>query len=177
MDQRQFINFVRQRGLAVLATRGADGAPQAALIGITATERGELVFDTSRSSRKYRNLSAFAQIALVIGWDNEMTVQCEGTADIPTGADRDRCLQASFAQDPDGWSAPLITTSCMCASAQAGCGTAITGPGPSLSRRRRWNIDSEAISRHNVPQAVPPPDTERSGPRPDARLTTKCGQS
>jgi hypothetical protein len=72
------------------------------LIGITATERGELVFDTSRSSRKYRNLSAFAQIALVIGWDNETTVQCEGTADIPTGADRDRCLQAYFAQYPDG---------------------------------------------------------------------------
>ena len=49
VDQRQFISFVRQRGLAVIATRGADGAPQAALIGITATERGELVFDTSRS--------------------------------------------------------------------------------------------------------------------------------
>ena len=94
VDQRQFINFVRQRGLAVIATRGADGAPQAALIGITATERGELVFDTSRSSRKCGNLSAFAQVALVIGWDNEMTVQCEGTADIPTGADHDRCLQA-----------------------------------------------------------------------------------
>jgi hypothetical protein len=94
VDQRQFINFVRQRGLAVIATRGADGAPQAALIGITATERGELVFDTSRSSRKYGNLSAFAQVALVIGWDNEMTVQCEGIADIPTGADHDRCLQA-----------------------------------------------------------------------------------
>jgi general stress protein 26 len=102
VDQRQFINFVRQRGLAVIATRGADGAPQAALIGITATERGELVFDTSRSSRKYGNLSAFAQVALVIGWDNEMTVQCEGTADIPRGADHDRCLQAYLAQYPDG---------------------------------------------------------------------------
>src|SRR6188768_3270521 len=83
MDQEQLINFVRQRGLAVIATRGADGAPQAALVGITATEQGELVFDTSRSSRKYRNLSAFAQVAMVIGWDNERTVQCEGIADIP----------------------------------------------------------------------------------------------
>jgi hypothetical protein len=66
VDQQQFINFVRERGLAVLATRGADGAPQAALVGITATGRGELVFDTSRSSRKYRNLSAFAHVALVV---------------------------------------------------------------------------------------------------------------
>jgi len=102
MDQQQFINFVRQRGLAVVATRGPDGAPQAALVGITATGRGELVFDTSRSSRKYGNLSAFAQVALVIGWDNEMTVQCEGTADIPMGADRDRCVQAYLAQYPNG---------------------------------------------------------------------------
>jgi general stress protein 26 len=102
VDQQQFINFVRERGLAVIATHGPDGAPQAALVGITATKRGELVFDTSRSSRKYRNLSSFAHVALVIGWDNEMTMQCEGTADIPTGADRDRCLQAYLAQYPDG---------------------------------------------------------------------------
>jgi hypothetical protein len=66
ISSSQFINFVRERGLAVLATRGADGAPQAALVGITATGRGELVFDTSRSSRKYRNLSAFAHVALVV---------------------------------------------------------------------------------------------------------------
>jgi hypothetical protein len=102
VNKQQLIDFVRQRGLAVIATCGADGTPQAALVGITATRRGELIFDTSRSSRKYRNLSVFAQVALVIGWDNEMTVQCEGIADIPTGADRDRCLQAYFAQYPDG---------------------------------------------------------------------------
>ena len=102
MDQQQFIDFVRQRGLAVIATRGASGAPQAALVGITATARGELVFDTSRRSRKYRNLSAFPEVAMVIGWDNEMTVQCEGTADTPTGTDHDRCVQAYLTQYPDG---------------------------------------------------------------------------
>ncbi len=102
MDQEQFINFVRQRGPAVIATRGAVGAPQAALAGITATGRGELVFDTSRGSPKYRNRCAFAQVALVIGWDTGMTVQCEGIADIPTGTDCDRSLQAYFAQFPDG---------------------------------------------------------------------------
>ena len=103
-------------------------------------------------------------------------MQCEGTADIPTGADRDRCLQAYFAQYPDGVERALDHDIVHVARAEAGRGTAITGPGPSLSRRRA-RIDSEAISPHNVPQAVPPPDTERSDPRPDARLTTKCGQS
>jgi len=101
VDQRQFINFVRQRGLAVIATRGADGAPQAALIGITATEGGELVFDTSRGSRKYRNLSAFAQVALVIGWDNEMTVQCEGGGRHSDGR-RPRALSAGLLRPVPG---------------------------------------------------------------------------
>jgi len=155
VDQRQFINFVRQRGLAVIATRAADGAPQAALIGITATERGELVFDTSRSSRKYRNLSAFPQVALVIGWDNEMTVQCEGTADAPTGADHDRCLQAYLAQYPDGAERAHdhdivhVRVRRQLAAIQR-----LPAPGPSRSRKPLSDIDSEAAKRHNVPQAL-----------------------
>jgi hypothetical protein len=155
VDQRQFVNFVRERGLAVIATRGAEGAPQAALVGIAATGRGELVFDTSRGSRKYRNLSAFAQVALVIGWDNEMTVQCEGIADIPTGADHDRCLQAYFAQYPDGVDRAHDHDIVHVRVRRAGCGTAITGLGPSPSRRPLWDIDSEPTERHNIPQAHP----------------------
>jgi general stress protein 26 len=91
-----------QRGLAVVATRSEDGMPEAALVGMTATAAGELVFDTSIRSRKYRNIQAFPQVAVVIGLDDEVTVQCEGRADTPVGADRDRCLSAYFAQYPDG---------------------------------------------------------------------------
>ena len=155
VDQQQFINFVCQRGVAVIAARGADGAPQAALVGITATARGELVFDTTRSSRKYRNLSAFAQVALVIGWDNEITVQCEGTADIPRAPTAIAVCRRTSPSIRTAWSAPMIPTSCTSASAQAGYGTATTGPGPSPSRRPLWNIDSEATKRHNVPQTLP----------------------
>jgi hypothetical protein len=154
VDQQQFINFVHQRGLAVIATRGAVGSPQAALIGITATGRGELVFDTSRSSRKYRNLSAFAQVALVIGWDNEMTVQCEGSPTFRRAPTAIAVCRRTSPSTRTAWNVPMITTSCMCASAQAGCGTAITGLGPSPSRRPLWDIDSEATKRHNVPQAL-----------------------
>ena len=64
-----------------------------------------------------------------------MTVQREGIADIPTGVDRDRCLEAYFAQYPDGVERAMITTLCTSRYAQAGCGTAITGPGPLPSRR------------------------------------------
>ena len=66
-----------------MATRTRDGDPEAALVGITATDRGELVFDTSRHSRKYANLQADQRVAIVIGWDDELTVVVEGNADEP----------------------------------------------------------------------------------------------
>lgn len=78
------------------------GRPQAALVGITATDRGELIFDTAVGSRKYANLRAVPRVAVVIGWDDEVTLQCEGEADILTGSERDRCLRAYVQQYPDG---------------------------------------------------------------------------
>ena len=86
----------------MVATRGPDGAPQAALVGIAATDRGELMFDTAVGSRKLRNLRAFPRVAVVIGWDDEVTLQCEGHADVVVGEERDRCLRAYVQQYPDG---------------------------------------------------------------------------
>jgi PPOX class probable F420-dependent enzyme len=102
MDKEQPVEFVRQRGLAVVATRDAHGKPQAALVGAAATEQGEIVFDTLTSSRKYRNINSHPRVALVIGWDDEVTLQCEGVAELPLGEDLDRCLAAYFEQYPDG---------------------------------------------------------------------------
>lgn len=98
----QLIEFVRQRGLAVIATRDVSGAPEAALVGIAATDRAELVFDTSVGSRKCVNLRAFPRVAVVIGFEDEVTVQGEGVADVLVGAERDRCLAAYVDQYPDG---------------------------------------------------------------------------
>ena len=69
---------------------------------MAATDQAEIVFDTSRSSRKYRNIAADTRIALVIGLDDEVTVQAEGIADLPRGAELRRCTEAYFAQFPDG---------------------------------------------------------------------------
>lgn len=102
MNRAELVTFTRQRGLAVVATCGPDGAPEAALVGIAATDDGELIFDTSVRSRKYRNLRESPRAAVVIGWDDEVTVQCEGSMDIPTGAERERCLASYVEQYPDG---------------------------------------------------------------------------
>ena len=102
IDGAELMRFVRQHGLAVVATRGLEGAPEAALVGVAATDQQEIVFDTAIRSRKYRNIQANPRVALVIGWEDEVTVQCEGVADILIGADRDRCLRAYLEQYPDG---------------------------------------------------------------------------
>jgi PPOX class probable F420-dependent enzyme len=98
----QLVEFIRARGLGVVATVGPSGEPQAALVGVAATDRGEIVFDTTRDSRKAANVSREHDVALVVGWDDEVTVQLEGVADIPTGAARERCLDAYFRHHPAG---------------------------------------------------------------------------
>ena len=53
-------------------------------------------------SRKYHNIQQHSRVALVIGCDDEVTVQCEGFADVLDGAERARCVAAYIEQYPDG---------------------------------------------------------------------------
>jgi general stress protein 26 len=73
---REFIyDFIKQHDLAVISTLTKDNKPESALIGIAVSENLELIFDTIKTSRKYQNLINNPQVALVISWDNETTVQ------------------------------------------------------------------------------------------------------
>jgi pyridoxine/pyridoxamine 5'-phosphate oxidase len=102
VDRSSLASFVRQRGLAVLASTNERGEPQAALVGVTATDRGEIVFDTVGSSRKYANVVRNGRVALVIGWDDEQTVQLEGIAAEIQDPAHDPAVAAYFEQYPDG---------------------------------------------------------------------------
>ena len=102
MTRADLLPFLRKHRLGVQSTVSPAGDPQAAVVGIAVTPELEIVFDTVDTSRKCRNLRADPRIALVIGWDAEITVQLEGIADEPTGAERDRILETYFATYPDG---------------------------------------------------------------------------
>ena len=58
------LEFMRRHRLAVQASSAANGAPQAAVVGVAVTDRCELVFDTLRTSRKCQNLRHDPRIAL-----------------------------------------------------------------------------------------------------------------
>ncbi len=93
---------MRARRLAVVSTVSEGGLPEAALVGIVVTNDERIVFDTVKGSRKYANLRRRNGIALVVGWEEEITVQLEGTAEEPTGIDREYCKEAYFVAHPDG---------------------------------------------------------------------------
>lgn len=96
--------FVAAQQLAVVATLGPDGAPQAALVGIALTDQFELVFDSVESSRKIGNLRRDQRVAVVIGGTmrDERTVQVDGVADEPQGDEGERIRNAYFRRWPDG---------------------------------------------------------------------------
>jgi hypothetical protein len=105
VNEADLLAFLRSYRWAIEATASTTLAPQAAIIGIAVTDRLELVFDTLASSRKAENLRANPRLALVIGGWNEgdpRTVQFEGIADLPGGAELEALKQVYFAVFPDG---------------------------------------------------------------------------
>jgi pyridoxine/pyridoxamine 5'-phosphate oxidase len=98
------LRYLRESRLATVATLGADGAPQAAYVGIGVTDDLRIVFDTITSSRKHANLLRDARIAVTVGGPGEKTLQYEGRAGLiatrgPDGAD---VREAYYASWPDG---------------------------------------------------------------------------
>jgi pyridoxine/pyridoxamine 5'-phosphate oxidase len=102
MTRDELLAFLRGQRLAVVATTSSAGAPQAAVVGIGVSDELEIVFDTLDSTRKAINLERDGRIALVIGWDDEQTVQIDGVADRPAGAQLEALRRVYFAAYPDG---------------------------------------------------------------------------
>lgn len=84
------LTFVKGRRLGVIATASNDGMPEAALINIAVTDDLEIVFETTSATRKFVNLTRNPRVCLVIGWDNDQTLQVDGLVDAPEGREYDR---------------------------------------------------------------------------------------
>jgi pyridoxine/pyridoxamine 5'-phosphate oxidase len=102
MTRAELVAVLRRYKLAVQASVAPGGAPQAAVVGFAVSDALEIVFDTVASSRKYRNLRDDPRVALVIGWEHEITVQLEGIADVPIGGELERVRACYFVAYPDG---------------------------------------------------------------------------
>lgn len=96
---------MRSHSLAVQASVSSSDAPQAAVVGFAISDDFEIIFDCVDSTRKVVNLRRNPRCALVIGGivsGDERTVQYEGIADEPAGAELERLKEIYFAVFPDG---------------------------------------------------------------------------
>ncbi|MCC2630841.1 MAG: Pyridoxamine 5-phosphate oxidase [Candidatus Paceibacter sp.] len=83
-DQIKFkiLNFLKNHTLTVISTIDERGEkPESAVIAFAEKENLELIFATSNTTRKYKNLQKNPHVSFVIGWDSKIgTVQYEGSA-------------------------------------------------------------------------------------------------
>jgi pyridoxine/pyridoxamine 5'-phosphate oxidase len=102
MTRADIYHFLAKEKLGVLGTLSPDGRPQSALVGIAVTSELEIIFDTVKSSRKYRNLVSNPLSSFVVGWAGECTIQYEGEAYQPEGNELATYQEMYFSRWPDG---------------------------------------------------------------------------
>lgn len=98
--KKEILDFINQRQLMVISSLSSDGRPQSAVVGFGANEKLQLVFGTSRHSRKAHNISGNTAVSVVIGWDMAGTVQLEGTARPLEKDEVDELAEVLFMKNP-----------------------------------------------------------------------------
>jgi hypothetical protein len=101
MDRKDIYSFMARQRYGVVSSVSPDGVSQSALVGIAVTPELEIIFDTLNSTRKYRNLCEHPRCSFVVGWEGERTVQYEGVATEPNGAELERFQETYFAVWPE----------------------------------------------------------------------------
>jgi pyridoxine/pyridoxamine 5'-phosphate oxidase len=102
MTLEEIFDIAKTKRYLVVSTVNESGAPEAALMGFALTRANEVVFDTLSTSRKAVNLARNPAAALVIGWDDNISLQIEGVARRPVGDDLASAKAAYFHEWPDG---------------------------------------------------------------------------
>lgn len=94
--------FLQTKKFGVVSSVSPEGKPQSAVVGIAVTDDLEILFDTLTTTRKIRNLRRARSVSVVVGWDrDEITVQIEGIADEPHGAELARLKLTYFSVWPE----------------------------------------------------------------------------
>jgi general stress protein 26 len=95
--------FIAQHRLAVVSTTSSSDNPESALVGIAVSINLEIVFETVAASGKYQNILHSAKVSVVVGWDDEVTVQYEGHATVlGYDGDADNMREIFYRAYPDG---------------------------------------------------------------------------
>jgi general stress protein 26 len=98
--KKDILDFMNKRPLMVISSLNEAGLPQSAAVGFGATDNLQLVFGTSKNSRKAHNIRNNGAVSVVIGWDMEGTIQLEGTARPLEKGEVDEFAEVLFMKNP-----------------------------------------------------------------------------
>ena len=99
MTKQDILGFIKTHQLAVVSSVSGNGEPQAAVVEFGELEDLTIIIDTLTTSRKYKNLQLNKNVAIVIGWDNNITVQIDAVAVELAGGELAVAKQAYFAKN------------------------------------------------------------------------------
>jgi pyridoxine/pyridoxamine 5'-phosphate oxidase len=100
MTINEVFEFIEQHDLTVVSTVSDDAVPESAVVEFGVYGNLNVVIDTLTTSRKYKNLQTNTEVALVIGWDKDITVQVNASAHLLDGDELTDAKQSYFAKNP-----------------------------------------------------------------------------
>lgn len=74
------LGFIKKHKICVISTVNSKGNPESGVIEFGETDNLELIFDTFFTYRKYNNIQNNPYVSIVVGWDEDITIQYEGKA-------------------------------------------------------------------------------------------------
>lgn len=102
MNQKKIVlDFIKKNKIAVISTISSENKPEAAVIEFGETDDLELIFDALVNSRKVLNIRNNNNVAFVIGWDEDITVQYEGEAFELSGEELERYKKFYWQKNPE----------------------------------------------------------------------------
>ena len=102
MDKKKVIlDFIKKHKISVISTVNSQNRPEAAVIEFGETDNHELIFDALENSRKVQNIKQNNQVAFVVGWDDNITIQYEGEAFELLGDELEKYKKIYFSKNPN----------------------------------------------------------------------------
>ena len=100
MTKKNILAFIKQQKLCVVSTIDSSGKPQSAVVEFGELDNLTIIISTDTNSRKFTNLRLSPHVAVVIGWDDNITVQMSAVAKLLVGSKLEQAQAAFFAKDP-----------------------------------------------------------------------------
>lgn len=99
IELNDVLEFVKKQRLMSIATISPEARPEASVVEFGEMDDFTIIIDTLKTSRKYKNFQTNSDAAVVIGWDEDITVQLEGVVHELVGGELEIAKEAYFAKN------------------------------------------------------------------------------